>query len=139
MDATLILLAITILILFVLCIFFIFRSVRIQSTLIDPLNCPQTNAEFGVYSNTLGTAILDTCGINSNEICTFNSVSNLNEAIQLCHANATICKAFSFAPNNTPQENGTFNGTMSIINFSLGTIQSNTFDTYVQQIPVTVV
>ncbi len=138
MEVTTIILSITILILFFLAIFFIFYAVRLQSTLIDPLNCPQTNAQFGVYSNTLGTSIVDTCGINKDEICTFIQVTSLQNAIDICNANATICTAFSYAPSNIPQEDGTFNGTMSIINYNSGSVQSNEYDTYVQQIPVTV-
>lgn len=138
MDATTIILVITILILFFLSVFFIYRSVRLQSILIDPLNCPQTNAQFGVYPNTLGTSIVDTCGVNNDEICTFVQVTSLENAVEICNANANICSAFSYAPSNVPQADGTLNGTMSIINYTLGSTQSNIYDTYVQQIPITV-
>jgi hypothetical protein len=100
--------------------------------------CPQTNAEFGVYPSTIGTSIVATCGSNLDQICTFTQVTSLEAAINLCHANATICSAFSYAPSNIPQEDGTFDGTMSIINYTSGTAASTTYDTYVQQIPLTV-
>ncbi len=139
METSIIILIITILILVILCIFFIYRSVRLQSTLINPNSCPKSNAEYGVYPETVGTLILDTCGVNRNEICTFNNVSTLSQAIDICHENAAICTAFSYAPGVYPLENGTFTGTMSIVNFSSGTMQSNTYDSYVQQIPTTIV
>jgi len=139
MKASTIVLAVTILILALLCIFFIYLSVRLQSTLINPNNCPKSNAEFGVYPETLGSLVLDTCGPNKNQICTFLNVSNLGQAIDICHQNATICTSFSYSASNIPLDNGTFAGTMSIINYSSGTFQSNTYDTYVQQIPSQVI
>jgi len=138
MYITVIILIIGIVILFFLCIFFIYRSVRLESTLVSPSTLP-VNAEFGVYPQTVGLSILDVCGTNNNEICTFTQVTSLENAIQICYTNANICSAFSYAPSNIPQTDGTFDGTMSIINFNLGTIASTSYDTYVQQIPVTIV
>ena len=132
---TTVILSITVIILFILCIVFIFMMVRFQITLINPKNCPQNSAaEFGVFPSTVGTSILDTCGVNSDQICTFTQVTSLDNAIEICHANANICSAFSYAASNLQQADGTFDGTMSIINYASGTANSTTYDTYLQQV-----
>jgi hypothetical protein len=104
--------------------------------MIDPNNCPKETTEFGVKPSQIGSTILETCGDTRDETCTFQEIATLQDAITICHFHSDICFAFSFAPATLPEADGTFSGTMSIIDTEGGHINSSIYDTYVQQISV---
>ena len=115
-----------IIILFIMCIIFIYLYTHAKYSLIPPKLCPKISAEFGVLSNTVGNDTISVCGKKSNELCIFENIATLEDAITICHENAKICNAFSY----------TRTGVMNIINYSNGVLTSNTFDTYIQQFGV---
>jgi hypothetical protein len=130
MKYTTLILSITILILFIMCIVLLYYYTTAQATLIDPNTCSKSITDFGVISSVLGNTVIEKCGINMDQPCTFYNITNLEQAIDKCRQNATFCSAFSYSqPNNNSQ-----NGIMSIINYNTGVTQSSIFDTYVQQI-----
>lgn len=130
---------ITIIILTVLCIYFIYNSVSIQSKYIDPNNCPKQVLEFGVSPQTVGNKILNTCGVSGNSLCSFTNVGSLSEAIDLCHQNADKCNTFSYAPGILASVNGQPQGVMSIISSIDGLSGSTVYDTYSLQIQTNLV
>lgn len=133
-SATLIICLIAILILVGLCIYFIFNSVSIQSRYIDPNNCPRQTTEFGASSFTVGNTILNQCGSDRQQICTFTNVGNLNEAMNLCRQYADICTVFSYAPGVIVIPGSPPQGIMSIMSSTAGLSSSTIYDTYTQQI-----
>lgn len=125
---------VTIIILTVLCIYFIYNSVNIQSKYIDPNNCPKQTSEFGVSPQTVGNKILSLCGTSGSSLCTFSNVGSLSEAIDLCHQRADICTTFSYAPGILALSGGQQQGVMSIVSPTDGLSGSTVYDTYVLQI-----
>lgn len=130
---------VTIIILTVLCIYFIYNSVSIQSKYIDPNNCAKQVLEFGVSPQTVGNKILSTCGTNGSSLCTFTNIGSLSEAIDVCHQNVDKCNTFSYAPGILPTVGGQPQGVMSIISATDGLSGSTVYDTYSLQIQTNLV
>jgi hypothetical protein len=129
-----IILAITLIVVVGLCIYFIYNSVSIQSKFISPSKCAITTNEFSVNPLTSGNTILNTCGTDGTTTCTFTNIANLSEAINTCHQYANICTMFSYAPGILNTGTGPPQGVMNIISPTGGLSSSTTYDTYTQQI-----
>jgi hypothetical protein len=138
MNVIIVILSISLVILVILCIYFIYNSVNSSANLINPLDCPKQRGEFGVFPNSIGLQPINRCGPNEDEPCLFTNVGSLFDAVEICRQNSTICTAFSYTPASTPQPDGSFANSMSIIEYSGGVTESATTDTYVSQINVTV-
>lgn len=132
MRAIIVILSITIFVLVLMSIIFIYLYTTTLTSMIDPSNCPQQIADYGVNTKKIGT-VLQTCGLDESSACTFEDVPDLESAIEICRFNSGICRAFSFAPANLQQSDGTFSGIMSIIDTGKNLIDSNTYDTYIEQ------
>ena len=125
---------VTIIILVGILIYLIVMLVSTQTRFIDPKNCPQQVTEFGVTPQTAGNVVLNVCGTNSSQPCTFSNVANLNAAINLCHQYANACTTFSYAPGILVSPDGSVEGVMSIVSPTGGFSSSTTYDTYTQQV-----
>lgn len=134
MSISNIIMFITVFILVAVCIYLIYLLVSTQTRFIDPKKCPQQVAEFGVTPQTAGNVILNVCGTNSSQPCTFSNVANLAAAINICHQYANACTVFSYAPGILVTSDGTVQGVMNIVSPTGGVSTSTTYDTYTQQV-----
>jgi hypothetical protein len=132
---TVIILLITIFILVGLCIFFIYDDVTTKNTTISPSQCPKGITQFGVNVRSVGNIISTSCGTSGTDTCTFNNITSLGEAVDICNANINICSVFSYSPNAINDGQGNISGIMSIVTSAGGVSPSTSYDSYFLQIP----
>ena len=70
--------------------------------MIDPGSCPIIKGSYGVQPGKTGD-ILQTCGKNQNEECTFN-VDTLQDAVEKCDEMSDICSQFAFVDSDSTMQ-----------------------------------
>lgn len=95
-----------------------------SSELISPGQCPIVHGLFGSNAGKIGGKILYQCGASSTQQCSFNGITTLSAATNLCNAYINLCKAFSFSPST---------GNVLFIDPGSVLSSSSIYDTYLLQ------
>lgn len=120
-------------IIFCVVFFFLFIGVVIYCVYVSTHNiesgsCPHTTGDFGVQVNKSGL-VLEICGTTKTEQCTFNNITSLSDAINVCNA-VSGCEAFEYS---------SYDNMMNIIDKNSKIITSDTYDLYVRQNPIIII
>ena len=101
----------------------IFSNAYILSTHTDSSKIPSIKGDFAIKTSQQ-ISIISKCGDSKKELCVFNNIRNIEDAINHCNINSQICNAFSYSPLIEQ---------LSYINQH--TLNNGTDNVYIRQIP----
>ena len=130
MNTTILIISIYAGIITIIAIVFIGLYTYIQSSKIDPKNCPQVKGNYGVTGQSAfqlsngNLADKSLCGNNGTELCQATA-RNIGEAIIYCETYSNICNSFVYS---------ILTQTVTIVDEQTGTLTSNnSYDLYQKQ------
>jgi len=110
-------------------------NINLETSMIDPKNCPLSSGDFGLTPRKTGTTLeICTSGVTTNtsaplnttsSSCTFVNVPDLLTATNLCNAYKE-CSSFSYSANTN---------TMMILDPNKPLIDNDDTDVYNRQVP----